>query len=145
MPEAPRFWREIPNRYNLLGTICKSCDSIFFPPRSICPECRRIGKLKTYELEGKGKIISYTTIRTPQEDFQGEKPYTLAIIELEEGPRIVGQITDSKPEEVEIGKEVEHVFRHIGEDGPRGIIYYGYKFRIKDDEERNEKQSNEKS
>ena len=88
--------------------------------------------MKSYELAGEGEIISYTHVRTPQENFEDETPYTLAIIELEEGPRIAGQITDANPKEIEIGKKVEHVFRHVGEDGKEGIIYYGYKFRLKE-------------
>lgn len=129
MPTVPRFWRRIPNRYNLIGTKCNSCDSIFFPPRSVCPKCRRVGDLEPHELEGKGEIVSFTHVRVPQEGFEDESPYTLGIIELEEGPRVVGQIRTSKDHEIEIGEKVEATFRHIGEDGERGIIHYGYKFR----------------
>lgn len=132
MPAVPRFWRRIPNRYNLIGTKCNSCDSVFFPPRGVCPKCRRIGKLESYQLSGKGKIVSYTHVRVPPEGFEDETPYPLAIIELEEGPRITGQITDSELDEVEIGNKVEATFRHVGEEGDEGIIYYGYKFRLID-------------
>lgn len=129
MPAVPRFWRRIPNRYNLIGTKCTNCDSVFFPPRSICPECRRIGKLESYELDGKGEIVSYTKVRVPPEGFEDETPYILAIVELEEGPRITGQIADVNPEDIEVGDKVEATFRHMGEEGEKGIIYYGYKFR----------------
>lgn len=129
MPAVPRFWRKIPNRYNLIGTKCNSCDSIFFPPRSVCPECRRIGKLESYQLNGNGTVVSYTTVEVPPEGFEDEVPYLLAIIELEEGPMITGQITDIEPHEINIGDRVEVTFRHVGEEGGKGIIYYGYKFR----------------
>jgi len=56
-------------------------------------------------------------------------PYVLAIVELKEGPRLTVQITDCNPDEVKIGDEVEIVFRRMGEDGPDGMIYYGYKAR----------------
>ncbi len=130
MPAVPRFWRMIPNRYNLLGTKCKNCGRVFFPPRSICPDCRRVGNVETYKLDGKGEIISYTHVRSPQEDFEEETPYTIAIIELDEGPRIVGQITDTDGGDIEIGKKVKTTFRNIGEDGNKGIIHYGYKFQL---------------
>lgn len=129
MPAAPRFWRKIPNRYNLIGVKCNNCNSVFFPPRSVCPKCRRIGKLESYKLNGKGEIVSYTQVRVPPEGFEDETPYTLAIIELEEGPRITGQIADAELEDIEIGDKVEATFRHVGEEGEEGIIYYGYKFR----------------
>lgn len=120
----------IPNRYNLEGTKCKNCGKVFFPPRSICPDCRRVGNVEKHQLERKGKIVSYTRVHVPQEDFEEETPYTIAIIKLEEGPKIVGQITEANEEEIEIGKEVEATFRNIGEDGDKGMIHYGYKFQL---------------
>ncbi len=133
MPAVPRFWRMIPNRYNLLGTKCKNCGQVFFPPRSICPDCRRVGNVEKHHLDGEGKIISYTHIRAAQEDFEEETPYTIAIIKLEEGPRIIGQITEDDPEDIEIGKEVETTFRNMGEEGSKGMIHYGYKFRLSEE------------
>ena len=127
---VPRFWREIPNRYNLIGTRCENCETVFFPPRYVCPKCRRIGKLKPYQLKGKGKIISHTTVYVPPDGFEIQTPYVMAIVELEEGPRVTGQITDCNPEEVKIGDNVEIAFRNIGEEDKDGIIYYGYKFRL---------------
>ncbi|MBS3815181.1 MAG: Zn-ribbon domain-containing OB-fold protein [Hadesarchaea archaeon] len=126
---VPRFWREIPNRYNLIGSKCGNCDEVFFPPRHVCPKCRRIGKLQPYQLDGKGKVISHTIVHAPPEDFADESPYVLAIIELEEGPRVTGQITDCDPDEVEIGDDVEAKFRYISEESEEGLIYYGYKFK----------------
>jgi hypothetical protein len=126
---VPRFWREIPNRYNLIGTKCGNCETIFFPPRYVCPKCRRIGKLEPYQLRGKGKIVSHTVVHVPPNGFEIQTPYVLAIVELEEGPRVTGQITDCNPGNVKIGDEVEIAFRHMGEEGKDGIIYYGYKFR----------------
>lgn len=126
---VPRFWREIPNRYNLIGTKCGNCETVFFPPRYVCPKCRRIGKLEPYQLKGKGKIVSYTVVHVPPNGFEIQTPYVIAIVELEEGPRVTGQITDCNPEDVKIGDEVEIAFRHMGEEGKDGIIYYGYKFK----------------
>ena len=40
-----RFWRKIPQRYNMLGTKCETCGRHFFPPRTFCPDCRRAGKI----------------------------------------------------------------------------------------------------
>lgn len=129
MPAVPRFWRKIPNRYNLLGTKCENCGKVFFPPRSICPDCRRVGNVEKHELDGKGEIVSYTQVHTPQEDFEEEVPYIIAIIKLEEGPKIIGQITETDPEDIEIGDEVKTTFRNIGEEGSQGMIHYGYKFQ----------------
>jgi hypothetical protein len=127
---VPRFWREISNRYNLIGTKCGNCNKIFFPPRYICPKCRRIGKLDPYKLNRKGKIISFTVIHVAPNGFEDQAPYALAIIELDEGPRLTAQVTDCDPNQIKIGDRVEMIFRRIGQDGEDGIIYYGYKAKL---------------
>lgn len=127
---APRFWREIPNRYNLIGTRCGNCNKIYFPPRFICPSCRRMGKLEPYKLERRGKVVSYTVVHVGASGFEDQVPYLLAIVELKEGPRLTAQITDCNPSEVKIGDEVELIFRRMGEENADGILYYGYKARL---------------
>ncbi len=126
---VPRFWREIPNRYNLVGARCGNCNKVLFPPRYICPYCRRMGKLEPYRLKRRGKIFSYTIIHAAANGFEDQAPYALAIIELEDGPRLTAQVTDCNTDEIKIGDEVEIVFRRMGEDGKDGVIYYGFKAR----------------
>ncbi len=126
-----RFWREIPQRYNLLGNRCGSCDKVYFPPREACPDCRRksIGKMMDLKLSGKGEIVSYTIIHVGPEEFEEQVPYPIAIIKLDEGPCITAQIVDCDIDDVKIGMKVESTFRRIQEDGYVGAIYYGYKFK----------------
>ncbi len=126
---VPRFWREIPNRYNLIGTKCGNCNKVLFPPRYICPYCRRMGKLEPYKLSRRGKIVSYGIVHVGAEGFEDQIPYILAIVELEEGPRLTTQIVDCSPEDVNIGDEVELTFRRTGQDNDDGVIYYSFKFR----------------
>jgi len=126
---VPRFWREIPNRYNLVGARCGNCNKVLFPPRYICPYCRRMGKLEPYRLKRRGKVISYTVVHVAANGFEDQAPYALVIIELEDGPRLTAQVTDCNPDEVKIGDEVEIVFRRMGEEGQDGVIYYGFKAR----------------
>lgn len=125
---VPRFWREIHYRYKLIGTKCSNCDEAFFPPRGICPNCRGSGDVDSLKLSGRGEIVTYTVVRVPPEGFEKEAPYVVAIVKLEEGPRITSQIVDCDPDEVKIGSRVKSVFRKVDEDGPAGIIHYGYKF-----------------
>ncbi len=127
---VPRFWREIPNRYNLVGARCGNCNKILFPPRYICPFCRRMGKLEPYRLKRRGKVLSYTVAHVAAEGFEDQVPYVLAIIELEDGPRLTAQITDCNLDEIKIGDEVEIVFRRMGEESQDGVIYYGFKGRL---------------
>jgi len=56
-------------------------------------------------------------------------PYLVALVALEEGPRVAAQLTDVDPADVTIGMPVEMVTRRIQERGPHGYLVYGYKFR----------------
>jgi len=126
-----RFWREIPQRYNLIANKCTVCDKIFFPPRDACPYCRRksIGKMKDVKLSGRGEVVTYSVVHVAPENFEEQVPYVIAIIKLEEGPQITAQIVDCDVKDVHIGMKVEQTFRRIQEEGYTGAIYYGYKFR----------------
>ena len=122
-----RFWRKIPQRYNLVGTRCETCGRHYFPPRSFCPDCRRNGRIVEYRFPGTGKVVTYTVIRSASEQFENTTPYVLAIIQLDEGPRLTAQVV-AKPEEVAVGTRVRSVFRRIMADGESGVIHYGTKF-----------------
>jgi uncharacterized OB-fold protein len=128
---VPRFWREIPQRYNLIGNQCEICSKLYFPPREACPYCRRksMGKMKDLKFSGKGTVVTYTIIHDAPENFEGQAPYPIAIIQLDEGPKLTAQIVDCKLEDVKIGMKVKSTFRKIQEDGYIGAIYYGYKFK----------------
>ncbi|MCX6693827.1 MAG: Zn-ribbon domain-containing OB-fold protein [Methanomicrobiales archaeon] len=122
-----RFWRKIPQRYNLIGTRCGTCGRHFFPPRTFCPDCRRAGEIGPYHFRGTGEVVTFTVIRTASEAFEQMTPYVLAIIRLDEGPQLTGQIVCT-PEQAKIGMRVRPVFRRIGADGTSGVISYGTKF-----------------
>lgn len=128
---VPRFWREQPQRYRLVGAQCPKCSKTYFPPRPVCPDCRRasVGRMKAKQLSGRGKILTFTVVHQPADGFELQIPYTMALVELEEGARVMSQVVDVIPENVRSGIEVEACFRRIREDGKSGVIYYGYKFR----------------
>lgn len=126
--EISRYWRSQHERYRLVGEVCPSCHEKIFPPRDVCPSCRTNAKT-LYQFSGKGKIYSYTTVFDAPEGYEGMVPYTVALIALEEGPLITAQLTDVDYGHIAIGDNVEMVTRKLLEDGPRGQIVYGYKFR----------------
>lgn len=123
-------WRRIPERYRLIGTRCSNCTTAYFPTREICPKCRRKGKAEKVQYKGKGKIFSLTEIYAAPSGFEDQIPYVLAIVELEEGPRLTTQIVDATMKEAKVGDKVEMVFRTIQKDDPEGLIHYGFKFRL---------------
>ena len=129
----PSMWRTLKPRYRLIGAKCRKCGMICFPPRRICMNCGETDNFEEVKLSGRGKVYSYTIIARGATVYEHRREglsggaFPIALIELEEGIRVLGQITDCKPEEVRIGMEVEVVFRRIYEQD--GIIRYGYKFR----------------
>lgn len=81
-----------------------------------------------FTFAGTGEVYSYTTVQEAPEGFEGQAPYVLALVKLDEGPLITAQITDLD-ELPAIGDRVEMVTRKLTTEGPRGMIVYGYKFR----------------
>ncbi|HVU11873.1 MAG TPA: OB-fold domain-containing protein [Phototrophicaceae bacterium] len=81
-----------------------------------------------FTFAGTGEIFSFTTVQEPPEGFEGQAPYVIGLIRLDEGPVITAQITDldGPPQ---IGDKVEMVTRKLTAEGERGMIVYGYKFR----------------
>jgi uncharacterized protein len=122
-----RFWRHLPQRYNMVGTKCEKCGRHFFPPRTFCPDCRRAGKIVEHKFRGEGTVVTFTVIHTAAEQYSMLTPYVLAIVKLEEGPQITTQIV-MDPAKAKIGMKVKSVFRKIATDGESGIIHYGTKF-----------------
>ncbi len=126
--EISRHWRLQQQRYGLVGEVCPHCDEKIFPPRDVCPNCS--GESKTpYTFSGKGEVYSFTTIYDAPEGYEGMTPYTVALVKLAEGPLVTAQLTDVDNGKVEIGTPVEMVTRKLREDGDRGMLVYGYKFR----------------
>jgi uncharacterized OB-fold protein len=131
---VPRFWREIPQRYNLQASKCGQCQSIHFPPREVCPTCRRasIGRMSMVNLSGRGTILEVTRVHKPAPGYEMQVPYHVALVQTVEGPVITGQIVDSPSDAVASGAEVHSVFRRLGQDGDAGVIYYGTKWQVSD-------------
>ncbi len=126
--EVSRHWRLRQQRYALVGEVCPHCESKIFPPRDICPDCGQEAKT-LFQFSGRGEVFSYTTVRDAPAGHEENAPYTVALVKLEEGPMLTAQLTDLGEQPVEIGMPVEMVTRKLREDGERGMLVYGYKFR----------------
>ena len=128
--EIPRHWRLKKQRYALMGEVCPHCDAKIFPPRDVCPECGDEAKTE-YAFSGRGEVYSFTTLYNAPAGYQADAPYTVALVKLEEGPVVTGQLTDLGELPVEIGMPVEMVTRKLRAEGDdeRGMLVYGYKFR----------------
>ncbi len=124
----PRNWRLQPQRYQLVGEICEKCGEKIFPPRDVCPGCEAPAKTPL-PFSGRGEVYSYSTVYHPPRGFEEFAPYTVALVQLEEGPMVTAQLTDVDASQVSIGMPVEMVTRKVQSGGEEGAIIYGYKFR----------------
>ena len=107
----------------LMGTSCKKCGAVNFPPRADCAECMS-GEFEFKEYSGKGKVYTYSTIAAAPTGFEDIAPYTVTVVDLDEGGRQLGWLGETIPEEkLEIGAEVQVVPR-ISEEGPDIKVYY---------------------
>ncbi|MBL7063333.1 MAG: Zn-ribbon domain-containing OB-fold protein [Anaerolineae bacterium] len=124
----PGNWRLQPQRYRLVGEICEKCGARIFPPRDVCPECERLAQTP-FVFSGRGEVYSYSTVYHPPRGFEEFAPYTVALVQLEEGPMVTAQLTDVDTDHVRVGMPVEMVTRKVQGGGDAGAIVYGYKFR----------------
>lgn len=121
-------WRNQKHHYRLEGIQCSACKKIFFPKVYLCT-CG--GKsFVLYRLNGRGTIVSFTHVTAAGSNFESSIPYTIALIDLDEGVRILGQLTDIDEGKIVIGARVTSVFRRLSVDGSQGIIHYGTKFLL---------------
>lgn len=118
LPEATDltrpFWKAA-KEGKLLVQRCCDCGERIFYPRNICTNCMS-SNLDWMQVEGQGKVHTFTIVHyAPFPSFQNDVPYVLAVIELNEGPRMLTNIVGCSPDKVEIGMEVEVVFDHVTE------------------------------
>ena len=119
-------WRNYKDRYMLVGFECTACKKNYFEKKGMCT-CGST-EFSEVEVSGNGKIVSFTQIHSGPEAFKGLGKYCIAIIDLDEGARITGQVVDCKYEDLKIGTEVKAVFRKFYKSGDKGVIHYGTKF-----------------
>lgn len=123
---SPNYWRAMPQRYRYEAAKCKGCGKAFFPPRLICDQCKS-REFETINLSREGTVLTHTVIRVAPSQFVDQAPYSIAVVELKEGVRLLTQIADCDVEEVKTGMPVKLEFRKVSDDGEAGIINYGYK------------------
>ena len=126
--ELPRYHRMRGTLYRLEGSACPGCKERFFPPRTVCPACRR-GGLEPFRFSGRGTLYSYTRVVQPPRGFASVGPYAVGMVRLEEGPLVTAQLSDTDGSDLAIGQRVEMVTRKIRDAQEHGFILYGYKFR----------------
>ena len=121
-----RAHREYPQRYRYEAGVCKKCGKWFFPPRLICDKCGH-REFETKAMRRTGKILTYTVVHVPPKPFADQAPFPVAVVEMDDGPRVTTQVADPQEGQLKIGQQVKLEFRRAFADGEAGPIMYGYK------------------
>lgn len=115
-PENRPFW-EAAEQGRLLGKRCSDCGQHHWYPRVVCPFC---GSANTawVPLSGRGRIHAFSTLR------RADPPYTVAYVELAEGPKMLSNLVDMADADMQIGAAVRVVFRRTeeGRQAPKFML-----------------------
>lgn len=130
-----KFWRARLGRYRLVGSKCKKCGTLWFPPRdfNVCGKCNA-RELEDYEFSPEGEITTYFSQRE-QYGHQNVHGYEvigwsgrdMSLVKLKEGNYVYADIVDAEPGEMKDGGKVKMVTRKMRRES-NGNWCYGYKF-----------------
>jgi uncharacterized OB-fold protein len=117
------FYKFVSER-KLMAAKCSKCGTLLLPPRPVCTKCLSTD-FKWVELKGKGKLLSYTVIHVSPMQFQSMAPYTVGIVELEDGPHLPGMVRDVEPEKIRVGMDlIVDFYKSIPSEWPLWPRYF---------------------
>jgi uncharacterized OB-fold protein len=94
---------------------CDACRTHVFYPRYLCTACGR-DTLSWVQASGQGRVFTYTVARRPTHPaFADRVPYVIAVVELQEGPKLTTNIVDVEPDVVHIDMPVIAAFEDVGD------------------------------
>ena len=103
----------------VMGTRCKSCGVMFFPPRADCYQCLS-GDMEWFEVSGTGKLVTYSKLEYAPVGFGDDLPYAIALLDYGDY-KVFGRIAGDLPEEeIKVGMEMKTVVNHL----PTGQLNY---------------------
>ncbi|MBV7482211.1 Zn-ribbon domain-containing OB-fold protein [Bordetella sp. BOR01] len=95
---------------------CGDCGHIRFPINSACPKCLS-GKFDWKDLSGRGTVFSYVVFhQVYNKAFAEDVPYNVALVQLEEGPRMYSNVVGVPNDAVRVGDRLEVVFDSVTDD-----------------------------
>jgi len=95
---------------------CSACGYFRWPPGPMCPRCQAMGTTWV-SVVGEGEIYCWTVVSNPPgPGLDADIPYVIALVEMSEGPRLIGNVIGCAPEEVFAGMRVKTVFERGADD-----------------------------
>jgi len=112
-PELSRPFWEAARRHALVMPRCKMCDHLFFYPRSECPHCLSTN-LEWVQVSGRARLHSFTVVQQPANAaFRDDVPYVYAVVQLDEGPRLVSNIVQGDIDALRVDMPLAAVFDDV--------------------------------
>jgi hypothetical protein len=115
-PETREFW-EGARRGELRIQRCRSCARAYFFPRPFCPHCSST-EVEWFTASGRGSLYSYVINHRAARGFEDVAPYPIAIVQLEEGPRMMSNIVgiDPTPQNLRIDMPLEVTWERVDDE-----------------------------
>lgn len=110
-PETAHFW-EGTAAGELRLQRCRTCGDAYFPPQPWCPNCSS-DDVEVIRASGLATLVSFVVNRRPAPGFA--EPYVLAVVELDEGPRMLTNVVGIEPDALALDHPVEVAFETVGE------------------------------
>jgi uncharacterized OB-fold protein len=110
----------------LLGSRCDHCGSSSFPRSDTCPFCATEDPAPV-ELSRRGRLWAWTAVTAPPPGYLGEVPYGIGVVELPEGVRVIGRLTESDPAALSPEQEMELRVVPLGRDeSGNDVVTYAF-------------------
>jgi uncharacterized OB-fold protein len=111
-PTSQPFWDGLAQRQVRIQQ-CRACQSWIFYPRVICPRCWA-ADLDWKEIAGTGTLYTFTICRKPTHPlFADEVPQLLAVVQLDEGPRLTSTLVNVKEQDIRVGMRLKPYFDDV--------------------------------
>lgn len=121
-PTSQPFWEAL-REHRVRIQHCATCGHWVHYPRSHCPFCLGT-ELEWKDVSGEGTLYTFTIARAPTAPaFADEVPQKLAVVELDEGPRLTSTLVNVAPEQIVVGMRVRPVFEDL-EDAEVTLLRY---------------------
>ncbi len=103
----------------IMGTKCRDCGMMFFPPRADCYKCLT-SNMEWFEISKPGKLVTFSKLQFGPIGFENDLPYIIAVLDFNEY-KVFGRIADQVPEnELSIGMQMKAVVNTL----PNGQLNY---------------------
>jgi uncharacterized protein len=102
--DSAAFWDAAAD-HRLVAQRCGECGRLRHPPRPMCPTCHSLA-IDVVQLSGRGTLYSYSVLHHPQHPAF-DYPVLAALVDLDEGVRLVSNLTGVAPADIRIGMALE--------------------------------------